>query len=498
MNATLTSDEMEARYRLLCRATAGESEGAADAAVNAALGVLQLLLKQDLMALAQHGAPPDFSDIFFVLEKELERLQELCAFPMLAKKKAVGFGGAFSAGKSSLINALLQQKLLAVEIDPTTSLPTYLLHGEESAILALNNFLQKVALSEAEFLSLTHDEKGLYGSNVGALLQCALHTVPDFPWPDLTLVDVPGYSKPDGDMAKARTDAKVAHAQLSAAQAIVWVVSVEAGGLSEEDLAFLASLPRDIPRLVVVSRADKREPESVAAVVQCIKDALLARNLPVLAVLPVSTRNSIAYPTQAVLEQLQRWNDILPAMRLADSFKRQFLRYERYLEQEMQGHHRQLIRIKQIQAFSADADLQSNAAELRSDAEIALEGWQKQTVDLRAFQQRFFLQLQTVCEAGGISQPEVLPQEAVTMPGLDLLRLLRDLHPPGYMPKDNRRHLAILSRIAEAEQLPQIMRRTSQRYLPALQRLSADGEASNVARLLRLGASDAIARILSF
>ncbi len=111
----------------------------------------------------------------------------------------VGAGGAFSAGKSSLINTLLGKKRLVVEIDPTTSLPTYLLYGEQRQITALNLFRGRVILSQDEFASLTHEEKIKYGSQIAGLLRSAFVSDPDFAWKNIALLDTPGYSKPDSE-----------------------------------------------------------------------------------------------------------------------------------------------------------------------------------------------------------------------------------------------------------------------------------------------------------
>jgi ribosome biogenesis GTPase A len=200
MIPALSPEQLASRYSLLCRATQSQPDNASPLTnVSEALDALNKLLKQDLLNLAREGSPDDFADIYFALEQELERFREFCAFPTLAQKVVIGFGGAFSAGKSTLINTLLGEKLLAFEVDPTTSLPTYILHGEQDGICALNLFHQRLELSHEEFLSLTHDEKQKYGSSVAGLLNAAFITRANLPWQNLALIDTPGYSKPDGE-----------------------------------------------------------------------------------------------------------------------------------------------------------------------------------------------------------------------------------------------------------------------------------------------------------
>lgn len=244
------------RYDLLCRASQSyvEQEGqrlqlAAD------LDVLDKIINHDLPELARSGSPDHFADILKSLNLELEHFREFCEFPDLAQKVVVGVGGAFSAGKSSLINTLLGKKRLVVEIDPTTSLPTYLLHGEQEQITALNLFRRRVILSQDEFASLTHEEKIKYGSQIAGLLRSAFISDPDFTWKNIALLDTPGYSKPDSEQWSERTDESVARSQLNLSNYIIWVVSAMQGTISEDDLKFLATLNADIPKLIVTSRS---------------------------------------------------------------------------------------------------------------------------------------------------------------------------------------------------------------------------------------------------
>jgi ribosome biogenesis GTPase A len=228
------------RYSLLCRATRVDPNSSAMVReIEHGLQVLENLLSNDLRTLARKGAPDDFADIYFALQRELERFREFCAFPVLANKFCVAFGGSFSAGKSSLINAIVGKRLLVTEVDPTTSLPTYLLKGEADKVTALNFFGHCIDMSDEEFLSLTHDEVLRYGSNVSRLLRAAFITRTDFAWGDLALVDIPGYTKHEEGVQSERTDEHIARSQLNTAQAIVWVIDARQGCITEEDVKFL-------------------------------------------------------------------------------------------------------------------------------------------------------------------------------------------------------------------------------------------------------------------
>jgi GTP-binding protein EngB required for normal cell division len=436
--------DIHARYALLCRATSSQYNG--DMAVAAQLDKLQTLLQQDLRELARHGSPDDFADLYFELEQELVRFRQCCAFPALANKTVVAFGGAFSAGKSSLINALLSDKLLVTEVDPTTSLPTYLLKGEQDAIAALNLFGHAITLSRDEFLSLTHDEVTLYGSNISQLLQAAMITRRDFPWQNLAFIDTPGYTKHDDSRGSARTDEQLARSQLNAAQAIVWVISAKDGGIKEDDIQFLASLEPTIPRLVLVSRADQVPEADIDRIVETIKQRLQERNLAPLAVLSVSSRKPERFSQQAILEQLQLWNASPKLVSFANHFRRQFLRYNDDLDQRLRKAHLELNRLnKLLAAVDVSAHLQQQMEALSAHSLHTLQHVLNQQSMLSELQTRFLATLQGIVMQLGLawveSEEQMLREEAP----FNLLSALRQRK----QRQDPADFLYLLSRLSE-------------------------------------------------
>jgi hypothetical protein len=388
MTPNLTPQALADRYQLLCRSTHPDAEPSASA-IQTHLDDLRRLLQIDLLALARRGSPDDFADIYFALTQELERFREFCAFPALAGKFIVAFGGAFSAGKSSFINALLDKRLLPVQIDPTTSLPTYLLRGDTDAICALNLFGHRMALSDEEFSSLNHDEPNTYGSHIANLLGCAFVTRANFPWPRLAFADTPGYTRPDDASGSARTDERLARTQLNAAQAIVWVVSAENGGINESDLQFLASLQSDIPRLVIVTRADKKTPQDMDDIVRGIRRTLTERNLPPLAVVPVSSRKKDEYPLDILLTQLDVWNKTQRQISFGRNFKGLFTRYARFIEGKRNEALLNVNRLNRIIAIADSDEVSANAKGILSDAKTILHKLEELDSSLRTLEQNF-------------------------------------------------------------------------------------------------------------
>lgn len=425
---TLTATELAARYALLCRSTQADTQDDPRGAHLAShLSALRTLLRHDLRALGRQGSPDDFADICFELEQELERFQEFCAFPPLAQKFVVAFGGGFSAGKSSLINALLGKRLLVTEVDPTTSLPTYLLKGPEDAIHAQNLFGHHVELSDEEFLSLTHDELARYGSNVSRLLRSAIISRQDFPWQNLALIDTPGYTKHEDQQHSERTDEHIARTQLNSAQAIVWVIDARQGCITEDDIKFLASLRPEIPRLIALSRADQKPSEDIADILKGIRATLETRNLPFLDVVAVSARKK-DWPFTPILEQLARWNGAPRALRFAHNFKHQFTRYSGHLDDERRQAQQHLNRLNRILGLSDEEAIQEDARELKNKTNGQLQTAERLQSELGALRHRFFAELKLVGDHVGIAMPEPSALDLLDdVAGFNLLDALRQL-----------------------------------------------------------------------
>jgi GTP-binding protein EngB required for normal cell division len=481
--ANLDPAILQQRYGLLCRAL--QAIPAADDPQPALDTVSRLndLIHRELLELARLGSPDDFADIYLGFARELARFREFCADPRLAQKTIVAFGGPFSAGKSSLINALIGKKLLVVEVDPTTALPAYVLAGESDAVHALNLHRLRVHLSDDELASLTHDEPQHYGSQVSRALSAAFITRQDFPWSNLALIDTPGYT--GRTSAGDRTDADLAAAQLAGAHAIVWVASIKQGNLSEEDLAFLARLDPGIPRVVVASHADLVPDSDRVAVIERMRDTLTARNLPVLGVYAVSARPRQAELLTPLRAQLDAWNQTSRQQRFAHRFKALFTRYQRGLEREAAAARWQLHRINRI-ATLADVDVASDAGELKTVIDERLDALKTVESRLHELRGRFFGELKRAGDSVGIPLPEPHEVELLEPGRSNLLeRLIALREQDGREEPDVRLALTRLREKGEVMHRALLTRRESREAIDTLAALRVPGEAVHRPALLR-------------
>lgn len=420
--------DVQARYQLLCRV--GQTQSALSNAqeLSAELNQLNKIINIDLPALARQGSPDHFADILRNLQQEFLRFRNFCAFPELSQKNIVGIGGRFSAGKSSFINALLGKKCLIVDVNPTTSLPTYLLHHSTTSINAINIFQQKIALSEEEFQSLTHDEQEKYGSHVSALLQSAHIQTPDFPWQNLAILDTPGYTKPETDEYSERTDAQIAYAQLNSTNYLIWLISADDGTITEDDIHFLASLNPNIPRLILLNKADKKTPDDIKQIVNLIRKTLADRNIPALDVIPVSARSKDQYPIQAIHQYLTAWNTRSPETTFASNFKQQFLQYNRYIGVEEHQTTLYLNLLNNILMLNDSNEFMHNIKQLKNQNQLKQKQLKNLKKQLHDLQNHFFKTITSINKKIGIELPESDEIKFIELNGeCKLLDLLHEL-----------------------------------------------------------------------
>ena len=260
---------------------------------------------------------------------ELDHFYKLCVSPQLNHRFIIGIGGAFSAGKSSFLNGLLGQKLLSVEIDPTTSIPTYLVQGADNRITAILKSGEAQTLSTEQFKNLTHhadqDDKSLVN-----LIDLIIVEQSNFPWQNLSFLDTPGYSNTDS-AEQGNCDAHIAKVQLNDAQRIIWLVSADQGGIAESDLQFLKTLKADIPKLIMISRADKKTNVDLELIRTVTAQTLAQHGIQTEAVLTYSARKSQEFDRPRLDQYLELWNAQPQTLSVLDNFVEYFSEIKTHL-----------------------------------------------------------------------------------------------------------------------------------------------------------------------
>jgi predicted GTPase len=220
--------------------------------------------------------------------------------------------GAFSCGKSSLLNALLGESLLATAVTPETAVPAELHYGPERRFAG--------CLPDGRTLPLT--EADLRDNRLAALLpdgwaDVQLPSPALAARPQLMLVDLPGW---DSGIA-AHERVIDAYADRSLAYGVV--ISIEEGALRDSLRRALLELAiAQMPVVLIVSKADKRPLEDVKAVVEHLRAdiaALMGREP--LAVAVTSARKNDVGELEAALDTLQSQAGEIFETRIVDAWR---------------------------------------------------------------------------------------------------------------------------------------------------------------------------------
>ena len=185
-----------------------------------------------------------------------------------SKELLIPVVGAFSAGKSSLLNTLMGAQTLPIAITPETAIPTELRHDKRERLEALftDGRVQEFGIQEFHALQKRAAE-----------LECVriyINNPPLQKLAPLVLVDMPGFNSPldAHNKAIARYIGEGAH--------YLFVVSVEEGTLHSATLSRIeeiANMGRSFS--ICVNKADLRPPADVEEIRTCIAERLEEENL---------------------------------------------------------------------------------------------------------------------------------------------------------------------------------------------------------------------------
>mgnify|MGYP003585648493 FL=1 len=257
--------------------------------------------------------------------------------------------GSFSCGKSSLLNALLGEKLLATAVTPETAVPAELRFGTERHLSGQRPDGSSLPVSMADL----HDSQLAVlvdGGWVAARLPCPVLATR----PQLVLVDLPGWDSGVAAHERVIDD----YASRSLAYGVV--VSVEEGGLRDSLRRALLELAiAQMPVVLILSKADKRPPEDVEAVVERLcKDITALMGRAPLAVAITSARKKQLGQLEAALDTLQA--------RAADIFEARVIApYQHQLEHAAQ-HLSRLVNQDHQDAARIQADIDTLEQDLRA------------------------------------------------------------------------------------------------------------------------------------
>lgn len=443
-------EELKDNYELLCSII---SQRASDAQLTVDLTKIEDIINKKIPDTLSENAPEDFYDLYTDFKAEYEKFHDFILYDKLIGKNIVALGGGFSSGKSSFLNCMLgyDEPLLPASIDPSTSVPTYLIHDPDVSVQGINVFNAKIELNGYDLPKIAHgfgviqdeyDNRMIGETSLGHLLNSLFVSVEEQPYNNLAFLDTPGYSKPDSAEYSARTDEQIARIQLNSANYILWFVQAGAGTITKEDIGFIKTLREDTPKLIVLSKADGKTLSDLKKIIEKIHNDLAVNGIRYVNVLAYSDRLDNVYDSEQrafiendmkrIYEQLNTWNRRKQETNFARNFKVLFTRCKEYYEQEIDEQSKQLNRlntsITKLMGEDVDSEILEPLQSIVREAQKNINALNEVKKSLKDLQNEFFSEIKYVADMVGIEMPEPseidLLQDRVKNP----LQLIEEYH----------------------------------------------------------------------
>lgn len=383
----------------------------------------------DIPKTLEKNAPANFPELYFDFKHEFANFKNFIFYDNLIGKNIVALGGGFSSGKSSFLNSVMEDSILPEDINPSTSVPTYIVNGDEKKAFGINCFNSKMELEIECIKYLSHG----FGENqqgkeitLGHLLKNLFVSVPSQRYSNLVMLDTPGYSKADSVSYSAKTDEKIARTQLNSANYILWFITADNGTITDSDITFLKSLNQTIPVLIIVNKADKIMPDELDDVIEKVKKVLILKGVRYMDVLSYSCNEPDDYDKDRILEYLSKWNNEKIQSTFARNFKVIFTKCKEYYDElldEQQKLHSRLSHIIADTALEND-DARDYLDYMNNQTKRNISDIKSLREHMKKLQTKFFTEIKKIADEASIDMPEPsdidMIQDKITDPKITL------------------------------------------------------------------------------
>lgn len=365
---------------------------------------IEKIIRDDLPKELEKEAPPNLPALCFDLQEVYEQFEDFLVFRDLIGKRIVALGGGFSTGKSSFLNGILGEgmakrvHLLPVETEPTTAVPTYLLHApDEVKVTAINMFDSRISgLTATDVGTIGHNfETDNPGVKLGQLIQRIFIATPLQSYDHIAFLDTPGYSKPDTEYYSARTDEKIAREQLNHSDFILWFVV--GSSIRQSDIEFLKGLDASIPKAVILNQADKVLAEGMDTyreVISSIRKDLAKNGISVKGVWGYTKfpnrRREILDDVAAIHSLLRKLNQKKEKSRFGHDFMKLFVACGAYYRKELSKEEARLKRVNQAILLSDKEEVRDNLEDSRLALTTRIGRLNQASDNLASLKTRFF------------------------------------------------------------------------------------------------------------
>ena len=204
-------------------------------------------------------------------ERDLSMWQSECAKSWIQGKVKVAFVGEFSAGKTSIVNRLLQEGdphaiQLPVSSKATTAIPTYI-SGRKGGGKATYRFYTPDSIlkeiSEETFRRVNKEVLEEVGG-ISSMIKYFVMAYANKGLERLSILDTPGFSSQD------KEDEPRTMEVINECDALFWVVDVNSGTLNTRSIRVIRQYLRK-PLYIIINKVDTKSPSEVEQAEQAIR-----------------------------------------------------------------------------------------------------------------------------------------------------------------------------------------------------------------------------------
>lgn len=412
MSANKIMEKLSANFELLRNIVRASSS----IQIKADLSKVDDLINKRIEEVVKDNAPPDFHILYADFKAEYEKFKDFILFDQLLGKNIVALGGGFSSGKSSFLNAIMGKAVLPSDIDPSTSVPTFIVEGTKHYLSGINVFDAKFEIDDVLMVrKIGHGfgkiENEMLESvtdivTLGHIIESLFFSTPLIKYKNLAFLDTPGYSKPDTTNYSAKTDEHIARRQLNTANCIIWFVQADAGTITEDDIKFIKTLNDSTPKLFILNKADKKTDDDIKEIIAKIKSTLEIKGLKYVDVLAYSTKSPETYDAEDIKKWLKKWNVPNDKNNFAVNFKKLFIRCLDYYEEEIETETKRLKSLNKALTLSDDSEINESINFVIKSGKSYLSILETIKDNLKNLQTEFFAEIKIVGDIVGIDMPE--------------------------------------------------------------------------------------------
>lgn len=382
------------------------------------LAYVEDIIRRELPDILRKVAPPNVYDLLGDFNAEYEKFKDFIIYETLIGKSVIGLGGGFSSGKSSFLNALMGAgEILPENINPSTSVPAYIVHGEKNVVKAINIFDACIELELAAINEISHGFGAVGGDDADATDAVQLgHILKNLfletdlqKYENLVFLDTPGYSKPDSEDYSAKTDEKIARQQLNTVDYILWFLPVsEAGSFTDSDIQFIRSLNQEIPITVICSKANRRTADQRNDIRAKVKEQALVENLNVEDVFFFDTESPDGLDSDKIYGLFAKLNsEKYEEEAFAKRFKRLFWECREYYKRKSEEAGAEVRNLKNALLLLEESEETAVYIErVKANSERERDVMRQAENEMVRLQTEFFKEIKMVADEVGIYIPE--------------------------------------------------------------------------------------------